>query len=48
MPDAAPVGSIVNPGEGESVEAGVAISPVVAAAPAALTMPPLSPMERPD
>jgi hypothetical protein len=31
MPDAAPVGSIVNPGEGESVEAGVAISPVVAA-----------------
>jgi hypothetical protein len=31
MPDAAPVGSIVNPGEGESVEAGVATSPVVAA-----------------
>ncbi len=31
MLDAAPVGSIVNPGEGESVEAGVAVEPVVAA-----------------
>lgn len=31
MPDAAPVGSIVNPGGGESVEAGVAVEPVVAA-----------------